>query len=659
MQQSLFEMTKTDGCKGDACLSDKSLSSELPESLSLPLSDELPVVDSDNPPASIRSDVDETDIHRPPASTASTVSGDVNITEPETTDSKLISSEVGNQEIGNQEKPSASYHPIDHRTLNRVKTDEMCNFAKSMLVLLLTLSVDDELGVDIDHPTNNDKEEESASSSSLHPGDIEKMDVGENQSSEPSDLKMKPLPAQLNQDTPTDPVTPEDSIPVNSPQPPNSLSNFPISTSTDNPEESSLRKDVEPDHKEDASVPLVPSSSSDHSASEPPLPETLEPSSSSQSNQGPPSPQEETENSLEIPFESTAQEKKEENVTLSSPSFGHQEEASSFKSSDTLPPPDSQGVLSSFSLSQSSSTISQKSSESLFETNSNFLERQSPPLVDSSMTGTYLPTAVEKLSSDPAPLPPEDNQEDPRPSTPPVPADSTEPLVAPPQESVTCSSSSSSSVEEQKQAVSEELPPQEKTIHSSSSTPQESTSTSTADVSTDVPTDVPATTSATTTPATTSATTTSPTSPPPPTTSDAPPPKEDIEKTSSTTTTSDVPPPPPEDDTEETSSSTAATSATTTPTTTTTTTSPTAATTSPTTTTSATTTSATTTPATTSATPKEDTEETSPSTSTSRDHDPVTIPFDLASCVEYYYGKEVVRELSKVTIKFEEPITCV
>ena len=659
MQQSLFEMTKTDGCKGDACLSDKSLSSELPESLSLPLSDELPVVDSDNPPASIRSDVDETDIHRPPASTASTVSGDVNITEPETTDSKLISSEVGNQEIGDPENLRDFSYPILYPHSACVNTDEMCNFAKSMLVLLLTLSVDDELGVDIDHPTNNDKEEESASSSSLHPGDIEKMDVGENQSSEPSDLKMKPLPAQLNQDTPTDPVTPEDSIPVNSPQPPNSLSNFPISTSTDNPEESSLRKDVEPDHKEDASVPLVPSSSSDHSASEPPLPETLEPSSSSQSNQGPPSPLEETENSLEIPFESTAQEKKEENVTLSSPSFGHQEETSSFKSSDTLPPPDSQGVLSSFSLSQSSSTISQKSSESLFETNSNLLESQSPPLVDSSMTGTYLPTAVEKLSSDPAPLTPEDNQEDPRPSTPPVPADSTEPLVAPPQESVTCSSSSSSSVEEQKQAVSEELPPQEKTIHSSSSTPQESTSTSTADVSTDVPTDVPATTSATTTPATTSATTTSPTSPPPPTTSDAPPPKKDIEETSSTTTTSDVPPPPPEDDTEETSSSTAATSATTTPTTPTTTTSPTAATTSPTTTTSATTTSATTTSATTSATPKEDTEETSPSTSTSRDHDPVTIPFDLASCVEYYYGKEVVRELSKVTIKFEEPITCV
>ena len=652
-------MTKTDGCKGDACLSDKSLSSELPESLSLPLSDELPVVDSDNPPASIRSDVDETDIHRPPASTASTVSGDVNITEPETTDSKLISSEVGNQEIGDPENLRDFSYPILYPHSACVNTDEMCNFAKSMLVLLLTLSVDDELGVDIDHPTNNDKEEESASSSSLHPGDIEKMDVGENQSSEPSDLKMKPLPAQLNQDTPTDPVTPEDSIPVNSPQPPNSLSNFPISTSTDNPEESSLRKDVEPDHKEDASVPLVPSSSSDHSASEPPLPETLEPSSSSQSNQGPPSPLEETENSLEIPFESTAQEKKEENVTLSSPSFGHQEETSSFKSSDTLPPPDSQGVLSSFSLSQSSSTISQKSSESLFETNSNLLESQSPPLVDSSMTGTYLPTAVEKLSSDPAPLTPEDNQEDPRPSTPPVPADSTEPLVAPPQESVTCSSSSSSSVEEQKQAVSEELPPQEKTIHSSSSTPQESTSTSTADVSTDVPTDVPATTSATTTPATTSATTTSPTSPPPPTTSDAPPPKKDIEETSSTTTTSDVPPPPPEDDTEETSSSTAATSATTTPTTPTTTTSPTAATTSPTTTTSATTTSATTTSATTSATPKEDTEETSPSTSTSRDHDPVTIPFDLASCVEYYYGKEVVRELSKVTIKFEEPITCV
>ena len=563
MQQSLFEMTKTDGCKGDACLSDKSLSSELPESLSLPLSDELPVVDSDNPPASIRSDVDETDIHRPPASTASTASGDVNITEPETTDSKLISSEVGDREIGDPENLRDFSYPILYPHSACVNTDEMCNFAKSMLVSLLTLSVDDELGVDIDHPTNNDKEKESASSSSLHPGDIEKMDVGENQSSEPSDLKMKPLPAQLNQDTPTDPVTPEDSIPVNSPKPPSSLSNFPISTSTDNPEESSLRKDVEPDHKEDASVPLVPSSSSDHSASEPPLPETLEPSSSSQSNQGPPSPLEETENSLESPFESTVQEKKEENVTLSSPSFGHQEETSSFKSSDTLPPPDSQWVLSSFSLSQSSSTISQKSSESLFETNSNLLESQSPPLVDSSMTGTYLPTAVEKLSSDPAPLTPEDNQEDPRPSTPPVPADSTEPLVAPPQESVTCSSSSSSSVEEQKQAVSEELPPQEKTIHSSSSTPQESTSTSTADVSTDVPTDVPATTSATTTPATTSAT------------------------------------------------------------------------------------------------PKEDTEETSPSTSTSRDLDPVTIPFDLASCVEYYYGKEVVRELSKVTIKFEKPITCV
>ena len=415
MQQSLFEMTKTDGCKGDACLSDKSPSSELPKSLSLSISDELSNVDSDNPPASTRSDADGMSTYRPPASTASTASGDVNITEPETIDSELISLEVGNQEIGDQEISSASCYPIDNHTLNPVKTDEISNLVtKSMLVSLLTLSVDDELGVDIDHSTNNDKEEESASSS--HSDDIEKMDVGESQSSEPSDLKMELPLLQHDQDTSTDPVTPEDSIPVNSPKPPRSLSNSPISPSTDNMisvtlpsspdlEEASVRKDVEPDHKEEASVPLVPSSSPDHSESEPHLPETLESHSSSQSNQGLlSSPQEETEDPLKIPSESTVQEKKEENVTLSSPSFDHQEKASSFKSSDIFSPPDSQGVLSSSSLSQSSSTISQKYSESLFETNPNPLESQSPPLVDLLMRETYLSTAVEKSSSDSVPL---------------------------------------------------------------------------------------------------------------------------------------------------------------------------------------------------------------------------------------------------------------